>query len=167
MTDQHSFLYKSPNTVDSVLNAAIVHADITQSFEEYLEIFESFYADDIEFSSDTLKEPIRGKAKVRKHLFNFLVPLHVIAEIRGLPVSIRQAAIPGDAAHETHSEWTLELTGVLGESWTLSWCTRRRWHGPRIVYERHYDHRQSGGPLTFDGLSFNTTEPAAEFRRPS
>jgi acetolactate synthase small subunit len=105
MTDRHSFLstdhldrdlYESPKTVDRALNAAIVHADIAENFEEYIEIFEAFYAQDIEVSSDTQKEPIRGKAKVRSLLFDFLVPLHVMAEIGGLSVSIRQTEIPGD-----------------------------------------------------------------------
>ena len=57
MTDRHSFLStdhlnrdldESPKTVDRVLNAAIVHAEIAENFEKYLEIFEAFYADDID-----------------------------------------------------------------------------------------------------------------------
>jgi hypothetical protein len=176
MTDPHSFLStdhlnrnldESPKTVDRVLNAAIVHADIAENFEKYLEIFQAFYADDIEVTSDTQKEPIRGKAKVRSLLFDFLVPLHVMAEIGGLSVSIRQTEIPGDGAHETHSAWTLELTGVSGATCTLSWCALRIWNGARVVHECHYDHQQSGGPLTFDDLDFNMAKPLSGFRRPS
>jgi hypothetical protein len=78
MTDRHSFsstdhlnrdLNESPKTVDSVLNAAIVHPDIAETFEKYIEIFEAFYADNIEVSSDTQKEPIRGRAKARSLLY--------------------------------------------------------------------------------------------------
>src|SRR6266851_2186149 len=92
MTNQHSFvssdrfdrdLYTSSKTAERVLNAAIVRAEITESFEEYLEIFDAFYADDVEVSSETEKAPIRGKAKVRSLLFNFLVQLHVMAEGQG------------------------------------------------------------------------------------
>ena len=158
-------LYTSSQARERALNAAIVRADISESFEEYLEIFDEFYADDIEVSSENGEEPIRGKAKVRSLLAAFLVPLHVMAEIGGLLISIRQTAIPGDAADETHSAWTLELVGVSGRSCTVSWCALRKWNGSRVAYEYHYDHQQSGGPLTSDDLSFNA--PAVALERPS
>ncbi len=176
MTDQHSFVsadrfdrdvYTSCQTRERVLNAAIVQADISESFEEYRKIFDAFYADDIEVISETEEEPIRGKARVRSLLFNFLVPLHVIAEVGGLSISIRATAIPGDAAGETHSEWTLDLVGVSGRTCTLNWCTLRKWNGSRVMFERHYDGRQSGGPLTLDDFRFNAAESAAGFQRPS
>ena len=75
MSNQHSFvstdhcdgdLYTSSQTAERVLNAAIVRAEISESFEGYLEIFEAFYADDIEVSSETLREPIRGKDAHRR-----------------------------------------------------------------------------------------------------
>ena len=47
---------------ERALNGAIVAADISQSFEEYLEIFDHFYAEDIEGTTDTMKEPVHGKA---------------------------------------------------------------------------------------------------------
>ena len=103
------------------LNAAIIQAEISDSFEQYLEIFDVFYGDDIEVSSETREELIRGKARVRALLANFLVPLHVMAEVGGLSISIRETAIPGDVAGETHSAWTVELVGVSGRTCTLSW----------------------------------------------
>jgi len=142
-------------TRERALNAAIVQANISQSFEEYLGIFDSFYADDIEVSSESAKEPIRGKERVRSLLFNFLVPLHVMAEIGGLLISIRHTAIPGDVAGETHSAWALDLVGVSGRSCTVTWRALRKWNGARVVYEYHYDEQQNGGPLTSDDLSFN------------
>ena len=166
MTNQNSLIsaehgdrdqFARSQTVERVLNAAIVQAEISESYEEYLEIFDAFYADDVEVSSETEKEPIRGKARVRSLLYNFLFPLHVMAEVGGLSMSIRETAIPGDAPKETHSAWTLNLAGVSGASCTLSWCTLRKWNGSRVVYERHYDHRQSGGPLTSDDFEFNKT----------
>ena len=157
----------SSQTRERVLNAAIVQADISESFEEYLEIFDGFYDDDIEISSEAGEEPIRGKAKVRSLLANFLVPLHMMAEVGGLLISIRQTAIPGDTADETHSSWTLELVGVSGRTCTLSWRVLRKWHESRVVYEHHYDEQQSGGPLGFNDLSFNAAKPAAGIQRPS
>ena len=110
---------------------------------------------------------MRGKAKVRSLLFNFLVPLHVMAEVGGLSISLRETAIPGDIASETHSAWTLDLIGVSGATCTLRWYTLRKWNGSRVVYERHYDHQQIGAPLTFDDLSFNASNSAGGLRQPS
>lgn len=168
MTDQHRFVsadhcdcdrYTSSHAVESALNAAIVQAEISASFEQYLEIFDAFYAEDVEVSSEAHEEPIRGKAGVRSLLFTFLVPLHVMAEVGGVSISIRETAIPGDVAGETHSAWTLDLVGVSGRTCTLSWRALRKWNGSRIVYEYHYDLQQRGEPLTLDDLSFNAAEP--------
>ena len=153
-------LETSYQTRERALNAAIVQANISESFEEHLGIFDAFYADDIEVSSDTKEEVIRGKARVRALLCDFLIPLHIMAEIGGLQVSIRQIALPGDAAGETHSAWTLDLVGVSGGTCTLSWRALRKWDGSRVVYEHHYEQQQIGGPLTLNDLSFNDAKPA-------
>jgi hypothetical protein len=156
------------NARERALNQAIVQAEISESYEEYLEIFEEFYADDIEAGNENGEEPIRGKARVRSLVATFLVPLHIMAEIGGLLISIRQTPIPGDAApDETHSAWTLELVGVSGRSCPVSWRTLRKWNGSHVVYEYQYGHQQSGGPLTSVDLSFNASTSAAGFGRPS
>src|SRR6266446_2992813 len=76
MTKEHSFVaadysdrdfYASSRTQERALNSAIVRAEISESFEEYLEIFEAFYADDIEVSSETAEEPIRGNVAGETH----------------------------------------------------------------------------------------------------
>jgi hypothetical protein len=176
MTNQHIFvstdqfdedLYADSWTAERALNAAIVQADISLSFEDYLEIFNTFYADDIEVSSDTAEESIRGKERVRSLVLNFLVPLHVMAEVGGLSISIRESPIPADAASETHSIWTLELVGVSGKTCTLSWRTFRKWNGSHVVCEHHYDRQQAGGPLTSDDLSVDVADPIDGFRGPS
>ena len=74
---------------------------ISESFEDYLGIFEEFYADDIEVDSETGEEPIRGKARVRSLIGTFLVPVHII----GLCVRL-------------HTESSLELQ--LGRYYQLS-----------------------------------------------
>jgi hypothetical protein len=164
MTKEQSFIspdhigldpFMTSQTRERTLNAAIIQANLSESFEEYLEIFDAFYDDDIEVSSETAKEPISGKGRVRSILANFLVPLHVMAEVGGLSMSIRQTAIAGDVADETHSAWTVELVGVSGRTCTVSWCTLRKWNGTRVVYEHHYDEQQNGGSLTSDDLNFN------------
>ena len=163
--DLHPFM--SSQARERALNAAIVQANISESFEEFLGIFDVFYDDDIEVNSETAKEPIRGKGKVRSILANFLTPLHIMAEVGGLSISVRQTAIAGDVADETYSAWTLDLVGVSGRTCSVTWCTLRKWNGSRVVYEHHYDHQQNGGPLTSRDLSFNAATSAAGFRRPS
>jgi hypothetical protein len=137
---------------ERALNGAIQAAEISESYEEYLKIFDQFYADNIHATSDGLKGAVEGKAAVRARLAGFLVPLHVLAEIGGLSVSIQWSAITGDRPDETHSAWTLELRGVTGASCRVTWCSRRRWRAGRVLSEHHYDHRQIGGPLTFTDL---------------
>ena len=168
MSDQQSFLSGNPysryQASARMLNTAITQAKISESFEEYLEIFDKFYADEVEVSSETQQEPIRGKARVGSLLLNFLVPLHVMAEVGGLAISIKETTIPGDAANEIHSDWTLNIVGVSGKTCTLNWRALRKWNGSRVVYEHHYDLQRTGEPLTFDDLGFDMIESVAEFQ---
>jgi hypothetical protein len=163
MNDQQSFLSGDPysryQASERMLNTAITQAKIRESFEEYLEIFDKFYADEVEVSSETQHEPIRGKARVGSLLLNFLVPLHVMAEVGGLAISIKETTISGDAANEIHSAWTLNIVGASGKTCTLNWRTLRKWNESHVVYEHHYDQRRSGETLTFDDLGFGMIEP--------
>ena len=81
--------YKSSQAAELALNAAILRAEIARSYEEFLEIFDKFYADDVEVSSEDSPETIRGKERVRPFLLNFLVPLHAMAEVAGLSMSVQ------------------------------------------------------------------------------
>jgi hypothetical protein len=148
--------YKSSQAAELSLNTAILRAEITRSYEEFLDIFETFYADDVEVSREDLQEMIRGKEKVRPFLLNVVVPLHVMAEIGGLSISVQQTSIPGDTARETHSAWSIDFTGVGGRRCTLKWYAIRRWNASRVVYEHHYDLQQIGGPLTMDDLNLGS-----------
>jgi hypothetical protein len=152
---------------ERVLNSAIIAADISSGWEEYLEIFDAFYADDVEVSDDTESGAVSGAARVRAMLFKFLVPLHVMAEIGGLSIQIRESPIHGDTADETHSAWSVDLTGVSGRTCRLTWCTLRRWANSRVVYECHYDNHQTGGPLTGDDLRLSPSPESSVDQRPS
>jgi hypothetical protein len=87
-----------------------------------------------------------------------LVPLHAMAEVGGVSISVRQTPIPGDVIDETHSAWTLELVGVTGKVCTVTWRTFRKWNDSRVVLEHHYDHQQSGEPLSEGDLRSNLLE---------
>jgi len=90
---------------EQVLNSTIIGADISKGWEEYLENFYAFYADDVEVTAGTETAPIRGKERIRALLLYFLAPLHLMVEIGGLAIDIRESPIHGDAADETHSAW--------------------------------------------------------------
>ena len=137
---------------DQVLNSAIIAADISRGWEEYLEIFDAFYADHVEVTDGTENGEVFGRERIRALLLKFLVPLHVMAEIGGLSIQIRESPIHGDTADETHSAWSVNLIGVSGRTCRLAWCTLRRWADSRVVYERRYDHQQTGGHLIGDDL---------------
>jgi hypothetical protein len=156
--------YTGLQRLENALNQAVVEAEIGESYEEYLEIFDAFYSGDIAVTSDIVQEPIRGKARVRGFLANFLAPLHIMAEIGGLLVSLRQTSIPGDVVAETHSAWTLELIGVSGNTCKVSWRVLRKWRGSLVSYEHHYDYERSGGPLTSKDLYFDAASVPAKKR---
>jgi len=158
--------YRSSQAAEQTLNAAILRAEIARSYEEFLEIFENFYADDVEVSSEDSPEAIHGKERVRPFLLNFLVPLHVMAEVAGLSMSVQLTQVPRDSANETHSEWRIDLTGVGGRRCTLKWYTIRGWASSRVVYEHHYGHEQIGGPLTQDDLNLKWVARKSGFNRP-
>ena len=160
-------LYTTSQMRERALNAAIVEADVEQGYEKYLAIFDTFYGDEIEVSSETGDEPIHGKNRVRSLLGNFLYPVHVMTEVGGLTVTIRVAEIAGDVAGETHSAWTAEFVGVSGRTNSVSWRVFRKWNGSRVVYEYHYDQQQQGEVLTVGDLSFDAATPAPQFGRPS
>lgn len=165
MSDQHSLSsvdsYSRSQAAERMLNTAIAQAKINESFEEYLEIFDKFYDDDVQLSSETQHEPVRGKARVGSLLVNFLVPLHVMAEVGRLAISITETRVSGDAADEIHSAWTLCVAGVSSKTCKLNWRALRKWKGSRVVSEHHYDLQRTGEPLTFDDLGFEMIGPAA------
>jgi hypothetical protein len=158
--------YQRFQAAESTLNAAILRAEIARGYEQFLEIFDKFYADDVVVGSQASPETIRGKASVRPFLLNFLVPLHVMAEVAGLSISVQQTQIPRDTSNERHSEWKINFTGVGGRRCTLKWNAIRRWKASRVVYEHHYDHEQTGGPLTEDDLHLNLGRAEAGFQLP-
>ena len=152
---------------EKVLNSAIIAVDISSGWEEYLEILDAFYADHVEVSDGTESGAVVGRERIRALLFKFVVPIHVMAEIGGLSIQIRESPIHRDTADETHSAWSVHLIGVSGRTCQISWCTLRRWADSRVVYERHYDHEQTGGPLTGDDLRLSPSPVNLGGQRPS
>ena len=153
---------------DHELNEALVNANIADGYEEFLALFDRFYAEQVEVASDGDATGLAGKSRVRPVLFNFLVPLHVMAEIGGLAVTLRYSTLHSDKRGEQHAEWSLDLLGILGRRVTLHWSSVRRWKDAHVIYERHYEHYQSGEPLMLIDLDFSVPSPRREITaRPS
>jgi hypothetical protein len=64
MIDEHNLVpfsrfdddvYKSSQAAELSLNVAILDAENARSYEEFLDIFETFYADDVEVSREDLR----------------------------------------------------------------------------------------------------------------
>ena len=136
------------------LNNALANADISNGYEEYLALFDHFYDENVEVASGSNPAPLVGKARVLPIILRFLLPLHVMAEIGGLSVSLRYTPLFSDRREEQHSEWSLDLVGATGRSVMVSWSSARRWKDARVIYERHSDHRQFGEALTMIDLDF-------------
>ena len=137
------------------LNNALVNADISNGYEEYLALFDHFYDENVEVASDSNPAPLVGKARVLPIIFNFLMPLHVMAEIGGLSVRLRYTPLFSDKREEQYAEWSLALVGrATGRAVMVSWSSARRWKDARVIYERHSDHRQFGEALTMIDLDF-------------
>lgn len=150
---QHKEPQESFQLSERLLNDAIVRADLSRSFEEYLEIADRFYADEIVMTSEATRPPVRGKEALRSFLAFLLIPLHIFAEIGGMRAVVHVQPISRDNLNETHAAWTVELIGTSGKTHTLKWRTQRRWEGGRVVYEHHYDEQQIGEPLTLEDLN--------------
>jgi hypothetical protein len=100
MSAQHHFAAVDQGVRDlyareRVLNSAIIAADIGRGWEEYLEIFDAFYADEVEVTTDTETGPIRGRERILALLFNFFAPLHVMVEIGGLAIDVERVQFTG------------------------------------------------------------------------
>jgi len=125
---------------DQRLNAAITAADIKESSESYLHIVDAFYSEDAEVVLGEGVGLVRGRDNLRERLTEFLVPIHIMAEVGGLSVSIRSTAIPAADGAGTDSRWEARFRAASGSTRTFSWSVQRRWKEGRVNYERHYDH---------------------------
>ena len=141
-------LTTTTQTLDDALNRALVSADISKGFEQYFELFDRYYADDVEVWNSSEEEPVAGKEAVYHLLSDLLVPLHVMAEVGGLSIRLRYAPVRSYIEDEHRADWTLEIVGVRGKQMVVTWSSIRRWNSSRIAYERHSEHRRRGELLT-------------------
>jgi glyoxylase-like metal-dependent hydrolase (beta-lactamase superfamily II) len=151
-------LYTTSQMSERALNAAIVEADIEQGYEKYLAIFEAFYGDEIEVSSETADEPIRGKNRVRSLLGNFLYPVHVMTEVGGLTVTHTDTdnttclhvpsaglVVAGDAAYNDVHLYLAESNAQTRREWIAALDTIEALK-PRAVIAGHKKAEREDSP---------------------
>lgn len=140
--------YRVSIRADRLLNEAILSLNIGENYEDYLAIFDKFYADGIQASIEGPWEEVFGKAAVRQRVAAFLMPLHSMVEVGGVTPSLQIEPVTSDTRNETHSVWTLKLTAITGKLTVLRWRVCRRWDSEHVINEKHSDIQQTGGPLT-------------------
>ena len=91
------------------LNNALVNANISDGYEQYLALFDHFYDENVEVVGASNPDPLVGKSRVLPVISNFLMPLHVMAEIGGLSVGLRHS---NDRACPRTSMWRDATPGV-------------------------------------------------------
>ena len=105
------------SALDHELNEALVNANIENGYEEFLGIFDRFYAEQAEVVSEGHSTGLAGKSHVLPVLFNFLLPLHVMAEIGGLPLHFGiprfAATIVESSTRSGRSIWSESLGDAL------------------------------------------------------
>src|SRR5260370_17679822 len=87
---------------ERVVNSAIIAADISRGWEESLEILDAFYSDHVEVTDGTESGELFGRARIRTLLFPFLVPLHVMASLRGSSIRVPGHPFPVLATVSPH-----------------------------------------------------------------
>src|SRR5260370_38608613 len=85
----HAQAIQGATDSERALNGAILAAEISESYEEHLEIFGHFYTDDIHATTDGLKEPVKRKPVIRPRRAGFRVPRNGFTGHGGVPVRIK------------------------------------------------------------------------------
>jgi hypothetical protein len=158
--------FENASAAEQELNTALVEADIRNSLEEFLDIFDQFYAENVELATDAHPTPILRKEHMVPLLRHFLKPLHIMAGLGSVSVNLRFASVPCSRKDEHRADWSLQVAGTSGKRVTLTWSSTRRWMNSRVVYERHSKHCRIGDPLTFLDLDLppRGTLDADDFR---
>ena len=104
---------------------------------------------------------------MRPFLLNFLVPLHVMAEVAGLSMSVQVNASSSRRRQRDTFRMEDRLHRRRRETVHFEWYAIRGWTASRVVYEHHYGHEQIGGPLTQHDLNFDWGRSEVGFQSPS
>ena len=112
-------IYRSSRTLERTLNGAIVHADLSQSFEEYLEVFGESYAGDLEVGRPPLRQGRPHNLKASKETQHY----EPVSKVKGrIDIVFADAGVgefvPFGAVTEEHSDKLFD-SNVRGTLFTV------------------------------------------------
>jgi hypothetical protein len=148
MTDD----YEAPAIQDKALNKAILSNDISFDFLPFIDLCHRHYADEVDLSF--VEGPRRTVAKdtLQGMLMDFLFPVHLIAEMGGVEVTVKAQHITSDTPDQQHSSWSVELSAKNGTRRIMSWKTMRIWVAGKVVAEHLYDQSHEGPAIQYSDL---------------
>jgi hypothetical protein len=85
-------------------------------------------------------------------LMDYLLAIHLIAEMGGVQVSVDACHIPSDSSDEQRSSWFVELLAKNGTRHAISWKTIRTWIAGKVVAEQLYDQSHEGPVIQYSDL---------------
>jgi len=147
--------YEAPRIQDKQLNEAILSNDISFDFVPFIELCYRHYADEVDLSFG--KGPRRTVAKdtLQGMLMDFLFPIHLIAEMGGVAVTVEAQHITSDTPDEQRTSWSAELLAKNGTRHVMSWKTMRTWVAGKVVAEHLYDQSHEGPAIQYSDLELH------------
>lgn len=144
---------------DKALNDAILQSNISFDFLPFIELCHHHYADEVDLVLDQGPRRTIARDSLEGMLMDFLLPIHLIAEMGGVQVSVNACQIPSDSSDEQRSSWFVELLAKNGTRHTISWKTMRTWIGGKVVAEQLYDQSHEGPAIQFSDLELRSFGP--------
>lgn len=140
--------FEIPRIQDKELNDAILNCDISSDFLPFIELCHRYYADEIDWSVDESPRRTIARDELQGMLMEFLLPIHLVAEMGGVQVNVEACEIASDTPDQQHSSWSVEFLAKSGTRHAISWKTMRTWIAHRTWLVRM--HARFARPM-FDG----------------
>jgi hypothetical protein len=144
--------YEAPGIQDKALNEAILSNDISFDFLPFIDLCHRHYADEVDLSFSEGPRRTVAKDSLQGMLMDFLLPIHLIAEMGGVEVIVEAQHIANDTPDQQHTCWSIELLAKTGTRLVMSWKTMRIWVAGKVVAEHFYDQSSEGSAIQYSDL---------------
>ena len=144
--------FEVPREQDKALNEAILSNDISFDFLPFIDLCHRHYADEVDLSFSEGPRRTVGKDTLQGMLMDFLFPIHLIAEVGGVEVTVEAQHIRSDTPDQQHTSWSVELLAKNGTRHVMSWKTMRIWVAGKVVAEHLYDQSHEGPAIRYSDL---------------
>lgn len=144
--------YEAPDIQDKALNEAILSNDISFDFLPFIDLCHRHYADEVDLSFGEGPRRTVAKDTLQGMLMDFLFPIHLIAEMGGVEVTVETQHITSDTPDQQRTYWSVELLAKNGTRHVISWKTMRIWVAGKVVAEHLYDQSHEGPAIRYSDL---------------